>query len=44
MGAVGCTGSCYGTHLHFEVRRGDDVEAKPIDPLPLLEQWPQAPE
>ena len=44
VGSMGCTGSCYGTHLHFEVRRGDDVEAKPIDPLPLLEQWPQAPE
>jgi murein DD-endopeptidase MepM/ murein hydrolase activator NlpD len=43
VGAMGCTGSCYGTHLHFEVRRGDDVEGKPIDPLPLLEEWPQAP-
>ena len=43
VGTMGCTGSCYGTHLHFEVRRGDDIEAKPIDPLPLLKQWPQAP-
>ena len=44
VGAMGCTGSCYGTHLHFEVRRGDDVEGKPIDPLPMLKHWPQSPE
>jgi murein DD-endopeptidase MepM/ murein hydrolase activator NlpD len=44
VGAMGCTGSCYGTHLHFEIRRGDDVEGKPIDPLPLLKRWPQVPE
>ena len=43
VGAMGCTGSCYGTHLHFEVRLGRGVERKPIDPLPLLERWPQAP-
>jgi murein DD-endopeptidase MepM/ murein hydrolase activator NlpD len=29
---AGCTGSCSGTHLHFEVRRN----ASPIDPLPFL--------
>jgi murein DD-endopeptidase MepM/ murein hydrolase activator NlpD len=43
VGAVGCTGSCWGNHLHFEVRLGRGSEAKPIDPLPLLRRWPQAP-
>jgi murein DD-endopeptidase MepM/ murein hydrolase activator NlpD len=43
VGAMGCTGSCYGTHLHFEVRSGDSIEAKPVDPLPMLRRWPQAP-
>jgi murein DD-endopeptidase MepM/ murein hydrolase activator NlpD len=43
VGAMGCTGSCYGTHLHFEVRSGDSIDAKPIDPLPMLRRWPQAP-
>ena len=42
VGAMGCTGSCYGTHLHFEIRRGDDIDGKPIDPLPLLKRWPLA--
>jgi murein DD-endopeptidase MepM/ murein hydrolase activator NlpD len=32
IGVAGCTGSCSGTHLHFEVRRGGD----PINPLPFL--------
>jgi murein DD-endopeptidase MepM/ murein hydrolase activator NlpD len=44
VGAMGCTGSCYGTHLHFEVRLGRGVERKPIDPLSLLRSWPQVPE
>jgi murein DD-endopeptidase MepM/ murein hydrolase activator NlpD len=43
IGDVGCTGSCYGVHLHFEIRLGRGVEAKPIDPLPHLKRWPQAP-
>jgi murein DD-endopeptidase MepM/ murein hydrolase activator NlpD len=43
VGTMGCTGSCYGTHLHFEVRVGKGINRKPIDPLPLLKQWPQAP-
>jgi murein DD-endopeptidase MepM/ murein hydrolase activator NlpD len=43
VGAMGCTGSCYGTHLHFEVRLGKGIERKPIDPLPLLKRWPQVP-
>jgi len=32
VGTAGCTGICYGTHLHFEVRRG----GAPIDPLAFL--------
>lgn len=39
VGAVGCTGSCWGNHLHFEVRLGRGSEGKPIDPLPLLRSW-----
>jgi murein DD-endopeptidase MepM/ murein hydrolase activator NlpD len=45
VGQMGCTGSCDGTHLHFEVRNGRvayGVDTKAIDPLPLLKQWPQA--
>jgi murein DD-endopeptidase MepM/ murein hydrolase activator NlpD len=44
VGAMGCTGSCYGTHLHFEIRTGKGVEEKAIDPLPIMQRWPQAPE
>jgi murein DD-endopeptidase MepM/ murein hydrolase activator NlpD len=36
VGAVGCTGSCWGDHLHLEVRRGKGTTAKALDPLPLL--------
>jgi murein DD-endopeptidase MepM/ murein hydrolase activator NlpD len=32
IGLVGCTGSCTGDHLHFEIR----IEEKPVDPLPYL--------
>ncbi|MFZ0325606.1 MAG: M23 family metallopeptidase [Actinomycetes bacterium] len=30
VGRVGCTGNCFGTHLHFEVRLGPDL---PVNPL-----------
>jgi murein DD-endopeptidase MepM/ murein hydrolase activator NlpD len=32
VGTAGCTGSCTGTHLHFELR----LEGVPVDPAPLL--------
>ena len=40
VGGVGCTGSCWGDHLHFEVRKGRDAfTSEAIDPLPLLRGW-----
>ena len=36
VGAVGCTGSCWGDHLHLEIRRGRGTTGRPLDPLPLL--------
>jgi murein DD-endopeptidase MepM/ murein hydrolase activator NlpD len=36
VGAVGCTGSCWGDHLHIEVRRGRGTTGRALDPLPLL--------
>jgi murein DD-endopeptidase MepM/ murein hydrolase activator NlpD len=44
VGQLGCTGSCDGPHLHFEVRIGKatlGADTKPVDPLPYLKQWPQ---
>lgn len=34
IGTAGCTGSCTGTHLHFELR----VEGVPVDPFPYLNE------
>jgi murein DD-endopeptidase MepM/ murein hydrolase activator NlpD len=45
LGRLGCTGSCEGPHLHFEVRIGKaslGAETKAVDPLPYLRQWPQS--
>jgi murein DD-endopeptidase MepM/ murein hydrolase activator NlpD len=36
VGAVGCTGSCWGDHLHLEMRVGEGTTGRPQDPLPLL--------
>jgi murein DD-endopeptidase MepM/ murein hydrolase activator NlpD len=36
VGAVGCTGSCWGDHLHLEVRRGRGTTGEALDPLPQL--------
>jgi murein DD-endopeptidase MepM/ murein hydrolase activator NlpD len=38
VGAVGCTGSCWGDHLHVELRRGRGTTGTPHDPLPLLKR------
>jgi murein DD-endopeptidase MepM/ murein hydrolase activator NlpD len=32
IGAVGCTGHCFGDHLHFEVR----INGSPVDPMGYL--------
>jgi len=39
VGRLGCTGSCFGPHLHFEVRLGRGSQRHAIDPLPLLRRW-----
>jgi murein DD-endopeptidase MepM/ murein hydrolase activator NlpD len=41
VGAVGCTGSCFGDHLHFEMRLGRGTTAPPADPLPFLTRLSQ---
>ena len=39
IGQLGCTGSCDGPHLHFEVRIGKaSLGGEPVDPLPELQQ------
>ena len=39
LGGVGCTGSCFGDHLHLEVRTGRGAQGAARDPRPLLERW-----
>ena len=39
LGGVGCTGSCWGDHLHFEVRDGRGYDGESRDPMPLLQDW-----
>ena len=39
VGAVGCTGSCFGDHLHFEIRDGKSIAGEAHDPLPELKSW-----
>ena len=38
VGKVGCTGSCWGDHLHFELRAGRGSQAAVRSPLSLL-RW-----
>ena len=39
LGGVGCTGSCSGDHLHFEIRGGKGMAGEAHDPLPDLKSW-----
>lgn len=39
VGRVGCTGSCFGDHLHFEIRSGRGPDGEPSDPLTELQRW-----
>ncbi len=39
IGGLGCTGSCSGDHLHFEIRDGKGIAGEAHDPLPELESW-----
>ncbi len=43
VGELGCAGSCFGDHLHFEIRRGRSLEGAPLDPLPDLKRWAGSP-
>jgi murein DD-endopeptidase MepM/ murein hydrolase activator NlpD len=38
VGSVGCTGSCWGDHLHFEVRDGRGTTGTARDPLDMLKR------
>ena len=42
LGEVGCTGSCWGDHLHFELRAGRDPYGTVLDPMPLLQRLKEA--
>ena len=42
VGKLGCTGSCFGDHLHFEIREGRGPYGTAVDPMPLLEKAERA--
>ena len=42
VGEVGCTGSCWGDHLHFEVRLGQGMDGAAVNPAPLLRRLARA--
>jgi murein DD-endopeptidase MepM/ murein hydrolase activator NlpD len=39
LGGLGCTGSCWGDHLHFEIRDGKGIEGEAHNPLSHLRDW-----
>lgn len=39
VGLLGCTGSCDGAHLHFEIRAGKGPYGESSDPLRELKSW-----
>ncbi|HEY8640856.1 MAG TPA: M23 family metallopeptidase, partial [Solirubrobacterales bacterium] len=43
VGRVGCTGSCWGDHLHFEMRAGRDPYGPVLNPTPFLHQLEDRP-
>jgi murein DD-endopeptidase MepM/ murein hydrolase activator NlpD len=42
LGQLGCSGSCWGDHLHFELRAGRDPYGPVLDPAPFLHSLPPA--
>ena len=42
IGEVGCTGSCWGDHLHFELRAGRSPYGPVLNPVPFLRDLPHA--
>lgn len=40
IGVSGCTGSCFGPHLHFEVRLGQGISGRAVDPAGYLQGRP----
>jgi murein DD-endopeptidase MepM/ murein hydrolase activator NlpD len=42
LGEVGCTGSCWGDHLHFELRSGRSAYGPVVDPVAFLQGLPHA--
>lgn len=40
LGQLGCSGSCWGYHLHFELRAGRDPYGPVLDPAPFLHSLP----
>lgn len=43
VGELGCSGSCDGRHLHFEMRSGRDEYGPVLDPAPFLHTLRLAP-
>jgi murein DD-endopeptidase MepM/ murein hydrolase activator NlpD len=43
VGRVGCTGSCWGDHLHFELRAGRDPYGPVLNPTPFLHRLEDRP-